>query len=196
MSDAWKLAHERYAGYALILPGDATFICQAEACAAHCCKVFSVALTEHEVERLSRFSGKRAHEFLECEDGEPIYLPLADPYLLVRGDGQCGLLQDDLLCSEYEGRPDACRLYPHHVVFVDEATGRPASGEVEQFRRVISNGGDGGLIPLFLRHLDCPGFTGPPISSEAWQELFIETYRLQYHDRLPFDVEPVAVHNP
>lgn len=187
MRDAWKHARERYEGYELISPGDPSFICQAEACVAHCCKVFSVALTEHEVERLSRFSGKQASEFLECEDGEPIYLPLADPYLLAREDGHCAQLGDDLLCTEYEGRPDACRLYPHHVVFVDQATGRPMSPTGPGMRRSIV-GGEPGLVPLLLRHLECPGFTGPPLPESDWQALFVETYRLQYHDRQPLPV--------
>ena len=186
MERAWTLARDRFSGYELIRPGDPTFICQAQDCPVQCCKVFSVTLTEREVERLSSFSGKQARDFLECEDGEPIYLPLADPYVLKRSDGGCSLLGEHHLCTEYEGRPDACRLYPHHVVFVLEETGKPVSGNLDILRFAV-RGHSETIVPLLLRHLECPGFTGPPIALHDWEELFIETYRLQYHDREPFE---------
>lgn len=185
MVRTWDLVRERYAAYDLVLPSTPRFICQAAECSAHCCKVFTVALNESEAERMVRESGLPRSAFLETEDGEPIVLPLADPYVLKRGPGCCALLGDDLLCSQYEGRPDACRLYPHQVLFVDTESGRPVGPDPDAFRRVIGGAADNPM-PLLLRHLECPGFTGEPLGDDAWYGLLEETYRLQYHDREPF----------
>lgn len=187
IQQAWEAIAARFTAYELILPGSATFVCQAEACAAHCCKVFSVALGEREVARMTLASGRQPVAFLELEDGQPITLPLLQPYLLARKEGSCALLADDLLCGEYEGRPDACRLYPHFVLFVDEKTGRPVHGNPDGMEAAIgvALGGAhtkaaGALVPLLLRHLECPGFTGPLLGEAPWRDLLSETFRLQY----------------
>jgi len=184
MRHAWETLAERFAAYELVLPGTPGFICQAESCAAHCCKFYSVSLGEREMERLKRWSGLEPVEFLESEDGEPITLPLAQPYLLARKDGHCALLGDDLRCGQYHGRPEACRLYPHFVIFLDETTGRPvhsATREMaESLQRVLDGEEDSMYVPLLLRHVECPGFTGPGIEQDAWEQLFTETFRLQY----------------
>jgi Fe-S-cluster containining protein len=184
MDRAWAAIAERFTAYELVVPGSATFICQAQACAAHCCKVFSVALGDREVTRMTAASGRQPLAFLELEGGEPITLPLLQPYLLARKDGSCVLLGADLLCGEYEGRPDACRLYPHFVLFVDETTGRPVHGDPDRMAQAVAAALDGSeampLVPLLLRHLECPGFTGPPLAEPAWRGLLGETYRLQY----------------
>lgn len=188
MREAWAALAPRFEAYELVLPGTPSFICQAEACAAHCCKFYSVSLGERERERLSRWSGLEPVEFLESENGEPITLPLAQPYLLARKGGQCALLADDLRCSQYHGRPEACRLYPHFVIFLDESTGRPvhsATREMaESLERMLEGETAPTYVPLLLRHVECPGFTGPPIEEAAWEALFTETFRLQY---LPMD---------
>jgi len=36
------------------------------------------------------------------------------------------------------------------------------------------------LVPLLLGHIECPGFTGPPISEPQWRALFDSTCQLQY----------------
>lgn len=190
MTELWSRVHERYGAYGLVLPSTPRFICQAEACIAHCCKVFSVALNERELERMQRFSKLEAVELLECEDGQPISLPLSDPYLLKRSNGQCAMLGHDLLCGQYEGRPDACRLYPHQVIFMEPGTGRPAAPDLSAFRHSLHEERySGGLVPMLLRHMECPGFTGEPLGRGGWMELLEETYRLQYHDREPFGAE-------
>ena len=183
MRRAWAEIAPRFSAYELVLPGSSAFICQAADCGARCCRAFSVNLGEAEAERFSRTSGLQRAEFLECEDGRPIALPLAQPYLLARAGGGCKQLGADLGCAQYEGRPNACRLYPHFIIFVEPETARPVYGELEGMERsfLAVLGGDAGpYAALLLRHVDCPGFTGPPMTGGQWQELFEETYLLQY----------------
>jgi Fe-S-cluster containining protein len=180
---AWEAVEGRFGAYALVLPGAPSFICQAEFCTAHCCHAFSVNLGEGEVARMARTSGLAPVTFLESEDGTPIALPLAQPYLLARRDGNCVLLGANMRCTQYEGRPAACRLYPHFVVAVDRDTGRPCYGDAQAILAAVevaaSGSAPGALVPLLVRHTACPGFTGPPLTEEDWRALFIETARLQ-----------------
>ena len=184
MSDAWAGVAARFGAYNLVLPGSPTFICKAEACTAHCCRVYSVSLGEPEVERLEKWSGLTPIHFLESEDGEPLTLPLAQPYLLSRSDGHCSLLGDDLRCSQYHGRPDACRLYPYFVVAISTASGKPVYSNVAGIRSAATGAADGtregDLVPLLLSHVECPGFTGPPLPALDWRTLLLETAALQY----------------
>ncbi len=125
--------------------------------------------------------------FLESEHGAPIHLPLAQPFLLKRSNNHCALLRDDLACGQYEGRPNACRLYPHFVLFIDPSTRRPLHADLDvmtaSFEATLAGAtptADARCVPLLLRHIECPGFTGPPMSTEDWRSLFAETFRLQY----------------
>lgn len=180
---AWATLAPPWEAYRLVLPGDASFICQPEVCRAHCCRAFSVALGDHEMARLQQRSGLLPEAFLEVEDGRPVRLPLARPYLLARSENRCALLGADLRCTQYEGRPDACRLYPHFVVAINQATGRVERGtDVGLAARVtgaLAGSLQGEVVPVLLRHVECPGFTGPPLDSDAWARLFLETARLQ-----------------
>ena len=185
MRTVWASVAERYRAYDLVLPGSAAFICQAELCDAYCCRAYSVSLGDAEAERLQRTSGRQLIELLESEDGEPIRLPLAQPYLLKREDNRCAQLRDTLACGEYEGRPNACRLYPHFVLFIEQSTGRPLHGGRERMAHAmaLALGGEGSApdcTALLVRHTECPGFTGPPLEEDAWMALLAETYRLQY----------------
>ena len=177
---AWAHVEARYGSYRLVLPGEPSFICQPHSCDAYCCRAFNVALDEGEVERMRASSGWPASRFLESEDGEVLTLPLATPFVLGRREGHCVFLSEELACEQYEGRPDACRSYPHQVVFVDAESGRPAQPSAEAGRRaveaVVAGGPVEGALPLLLRHDQCPGFTGPPSTAEAWETLLRETY--------------------
>jgi Fe-S-cluster containining protein len=190
IEETWRKVQHRYTAYGLVMPGEPSFICQAEKCEAHCCLVFSVSLGEREAERMQRFSGLELVDLVECEDGRPIHLPMAQPYLLKRDENRCAFLAPDLRCGQYEGRPDACRLYPHQMIFVDTATHRPVHGDVPRMRRAMewaltgASSPDAGCVPLFLRHLECPGFTGPPTTNEEWAALLARTYELQFQDGL------------
>jgi len=186
MMALWEVVAPRLAAYRLVLPGAASFVCQASLCEANCCRAFSVALGEGEVERLGRASGLPASAFLELEEGEPVTLPLALPYLLARSGNGCRLLGTDLGCTQYEGRPDACRLYPHFVLFFEPATGRPVHSDMAAMgvalEWALGRAEAAAYLPLLLRHGECPGFTGPAIGREAWSSLLEETAYLQYPD--------------
>jgi Fe-S-cluster containining protein len=122
-------------------------------------------------------------EFVELDDGVPITLPMAQPYLLARREGKCQFLGAELGCTAYSGRPNACRLYPHFVVFWDEAGRRPMFGEHEGLEGAVAEavaGRQGEPLPLLLGHSECPGFTGPPIGEDAWREILRTTYQLQF----------------
>jgi len=74
---------------------------------ANCCKSIPPIVNEMDVKRASRFLGLKPADFK------------AD-YCLIDKDGDmvinaspCPFLEDDNKCSIYEGRPRACREYPH-----------------------------------------------------------------------------------
>ena len=186
MRSVWESIADRYAAYQLAMPGSPTFICQAELCDAHCCRAFSVNLGEAEVERMQRANGLQPLHFLESEDGVPLKLPLAQPYLLKRAENRCAQLGPWLSCGQYDGRPNACRLYPHFVLFIDPASLRPVHAEIDgmlaSFAAAtgVAELAPGLYVPLLLRHVECPGFTGPPMTSIEWCKLFDDTFRLQY----------------
>lgn len=190
----WAAAEGRFGAYALLEAGDASFVCQAAACAAHCCKVFSVSLGEAEVERLASSTGWQPVEFLEAENDRPIALPLAQPYLLKRRGQGCALLGEDLLCSVHPGRPDACRLYPHFVLLLG-ADGRPTQPDADVLAAALAaSARDVAHEPtaVLVRHLDCPGVTGPRLGEESWLALLVETARLQYGESLAAGQAPAA----
>ncbi|MCC6381106.1 MAG: YkgJ family cysteine cluster protein [Dehalococcoidia bacterium] len=184
--ERWAAAADRLGSYALLEIGDASFVCKAADCAAHCCKVFSVSLGEAEVGRLASATGWPPARFLESEDGRPLALPLAQPYLLKRRGRGCGLLGDDLLCGVYDGRPDACRLYPHFVLLLSREGG-PVQPDAESLASALAAAATGDAhepAAVLVRHLACPGFTGPPLDEAAWLALLRETARLQYGESL------------
>ena len=183
LQSAWDHVAARYAAYKLVLPGSPTFICQADSCDAYCCRAYTVNLGEGEVARMASASGLDPSRFLEYYDGLPLALPMAQPFLLRREDNRCVLLGEDLRCGQYHGRPDACRLYPHFLIFINRSTWKPVYADTGGFANSVATfeaGCDGPLIPLLLRHVECPGFTGPPISVESWWALFEATNLAQY----------------
>lgn len=183
MQSIWESLANRYSAYQLALPGSPRFICQPHSCDAYCCRAYSVSLSEPEAERMRATSGKSFVQLLECEDGEPINLPLAQPFLLRRENNRCAQLNADLGCGEYEGRPNACRLYPHFVLFIEIETGRPVHSDLDGMRASLDSAfatGATPYAPLLLRHIECPGFTGDPMSEPEWRELLLATAALQY----------------
>lgn len=184
MREAWAKARPRFEAYGLVLPGSPRFICQPDVCTAYCCHAYSVSLGDAEVARMRRFEALDPLQVLELdEDRRPIELPMVQPYLLARRDNHCAMLSPDLRCGAYNGRPNACRLYPHFVVFWDAAADRaistPGHRAVDAFE-AWQAGHPSELIPMLLGHTECPGFTGDPISETEWQALFERTYHLQY----------------
>jgi hypothetical protein len=200
MQRTWAGVAGRYEAYQLVIPGVPGFICQPDVCTARCCHVFSVAVSDSDVGRMTRESRMQPMQFLESEDGSPIRLPLAHPYLLARQENHCRMLGSDLGCTQYHGRPDACRLYPHFVVFIDPATGRPVHDPPESatatVEAVAAGGYAAGLVPLLLRHFECPGFTGPPMSFTDWNRLLLDTFRMQYSKGSAEEVSALATEAP
>lgn len=185
MAAAWGQVRERFGAYSLVVPGSPAFICRPDACTAHCCHAFSVNLGEAEADRMTRETGLERIEFLELDDGEPIALPLAQPFLLARSEGRCRFLGRDLGCTVYAGRPNACRLYPHFVVFVDAERGRVTTPSLPAGRASIESalaGAASSPVPLLLGHVECPGFTGESLSESDWRALLAATYQLQYEE--------------
>lgn len=186
MRTVWDLVAPRFLAYQLVLPGTPAFHCDPLLCDAQCCRLFSVNLGDREVQRFAREHRVAPIDFLECEDGKPIALPLAQPYVLARENGACKqLARPALSCTTYEGRPNACRLYPHFVVFVDPATARPVHGDLEGMLAsfaALPDAEPAPYVPLLLRHTDCPGSTGAPMDAHAWWNLTSDTFRLQYAD--------------
>ncbi len=184
MRRAWSQVSPRFEAYGLILPGSPSFVCQPDICTAYCCHAYSVNLGDAEVARFRHFEHLEPVEFLELDDtGRPITLPMAEPYLLARQDNHCKMLGDDLRCSTYHGRPNACRLYPHFVVFWDSAANRALTAPGEEAAAAFDWARSGHvppLLPMLLGHSECPGFTGPPLPEDDWASLFEATYQLQY----------------
>jgi len=184
ISTAWETIRERYGAYTIALPGVPTFHCQPHLCDAHCCRAFTVNLGDAEVQRMRAASGLVPARFLESEHGEPIALPLAQPYILARRDNHCALLDASLGCGQYEGRPNACRLYPHFLLFFDSTTARPVHGDIAAIQRAIGDLHAGNefehLVPVLVRHVECPGFTGAPMTEADWLALVDETFSLQF----------------
>ena len=176
---AWKGISPRYEAYALLLPGDPSFICQPHVCDAHCCRKFSVSVGEADRARMERETALAPVQFLESEAGTPITLPLAKPYLLRRAENRCAMLAPDLGCSVYSGRPDACRQYPYQVLFASVEGGIARPSRDEALALLASDSG-AGPVALLVRHIECPGFTGEPLSSADWQTLRQSTLALQF----------------
>lgn len=182
--DVWSRAAESYPAYAPVLPGDPQFICQPAACDAWCCRNLTVPVGESDAARLVTASGRPLRDLVESEAGEPILLPLADPYVLARDDGHCAQLGADLGCTVYAGRPSACRLYPHQVILLDPMTARPrGSADAAASVEALLAGDSPAALPVLVRHLPCPGFTGPPLSDEAWAALLRDIVALQFSAR-------------
>lgn len=182
---AWDRVRERFGAYSLVLPGTPSFVCQPDLCTAHCCHAFSVNMGESEAERMAQETGMARVQFLELEEDEPITLPLVQPYLLAREGGHCRFLGAELDCTVYPGRPNACRLYPHFVVFVDSATGKVTTPDPGDGRRAVDAllaGEPSSPVPLLLGHVECPGFTGDPLPEASWRALLGATYQLQYEE--------------
>jgi Fe-S-cluster containining protein len=177
-TSAWQRLRERYGAYELLLPGDPSFICQPHICDAHCCRKFSVSVGLEDRVRMRRETGMADVEFLECDDGEPIALPMLKPFLLRRAGNGCAMLGEHLACGAYPGRPDACRQYPYQVLFADRE-GLPVRPAIATARALVAAPVDGTITPLLVRHVECPGFTGPSLSTAGWRETMLQTFKLQ-----------------
>lgn len=181
---AWAEAASKYEAYNLVLPGDPSFLCQPQECDAYCCRTFSVSLGDREVAHFERESGLSPTAFLELEEGEPVALPLAQPFLLARTDGRCSMLGGDLGCTQYEARPDACRLFPYQLLFIDDERHRnvrPSAAErVAAVESMLRGEAAAGVTVFLVGHTECPGFTAAPLTQADWEALVRRIFGLQF----------------
>ncbi len=74
---------------------------------ANCCRTLGPRLTDKDVERMAKETRMKVRDFTlrylkTDEDGDLVFQSMPCPFL-----------GDDNYCSIYEGRPKACREYPH-----------------------------------------------------------------------------------
>ncbi len=67
--------------------------------------------------------------------------------LMRQVEDACVLLGDDLRCGAYEVRPKGCRDYPFRLELAE------------------------GQSPVVIRDLACPGFIGPAMTQQEYEEL-------------------------
>lgn len=140
-----------------------------------CCRHIRVALTHHDLRRLSRGLGRPAASLIEWlvpdeidmtdEPGSFVRLAVGRRLMVLAHSGDaCQLLQPDERCSAYAQRPLDCRLYPHHVERTDK--GRPL-----ELTLLDPNGCGERGDPADFEQLDS-------LDLQRWQELG------EYQDRL------------
>ena len=77
---------------------------------ANCCRVTEVGITERDIEKLAKFIGVSAREFLEQFTASDA----AGARILKRNEKGCVFLEGNL-CTVYEARPNNCANFPHVV---------------------------------------------------------------------------------
>lgn len=77
---------------------------------ANCCRVATTKIGPRDVERLARFLGMPAKEFVASYTDESV----EEGMILKRTADGCVFLAGNL-CSVYEARPDTCQQFPHIV---------------------------------------------------------------------------------
>jgi len=74
---------------------------------ANCCKSIPPIINELDVKRAAKFMGIKPSEFKEK------YIRVDEDQDMVMNESPCPFLENDNKCFIYEGRPKACREYPH-----------------------------------------------------------------------------------
>jgi uncharacterized protein len=77
---------------------------------ANCCRVATTQVSERDIERLARFLGMKAAEFVR----DYTTLSPDEGRILKRSEKGCVFLEGNL-CSVYEARPQTCQFFPHLV---------------------------------------------------------------------------------
>jgi Fe-S-cluster containining protein len=133
-----------------------------------CCRRIRVALTHHDLRRLSAGLGRPAAslvqwlapEDVDMTDEPGSFVRLAAGrrlMVLAHQDGACQLLQADQLCSAYEHRPLDCRVYPFHLE-------RDAAGAPLELTRLDNDRCGDQCPPAELEQLTA-------LDAQRWQEL-------------------------
>lgn len=74
---------------------------------ANCCKSISPAVKDNDIRKLSKYLKTKPSEIVEN------YMHLDEDQDYVMNTAPCPFLMNDNYCSVYEGRPLACKEYPH-----------------------------------------------------------------------------------
>ena len=74
---------------------------------ANCCKSIPPILNDLDIKRAAKFLGIKPNDFKEK------YVVVDDDLDMVMKTSPCPFLMEDNKCLIYEGRPRACREYPH-----------------------------------------------------------------------------------
>ncbi len=74
---------------------------------ANCCKTTSPIFYQKDIDRAAKFLNMKAGPFIQK------YLHMDEDGDFVLNEAPCAFLGSDNYCSIYEGRPAACREYPH-----------------------------------------------------------------------------------
>jgi uncharacterized protein len=77
---------------------------------ANCCRVATTQVNDRDIERLARFLGMKATDFVR----DYTTLTQDEGRVLRRNEDGCVFL-DGNYCSVYDARPQTCQLFPHLV---------------------------------------------------------------------------------
>jgi len=78
---------------------------------ANCCRVTEVGITDRDIQKLAKFLGMTAQEFVD----QYTQLDAENKLILKRSDEEGCVFLNGNLCSVYEARPHNCANFPHLV---------------------------------------------------------------------------------
>ena len=115
---------------------------------ANCCKVAETNIGKRDVERLAKFLGLTAKQFVDQYTTMSVQEENEDELILRRTDAGCIFL-DGNDCTVYEARPDTCQDFPHLIrgsgsiqsrmwQMIDRATYCPiVYNSLEQYKEIV-----------------------------------------------------------
>ena len=98
-----------------------------------CCTETIVPVTDSDVKRLMKHTGKKAQEIVrffgtadvEWTDGDESWIHTTDGnrfLALIKAQNRCQFLDDDNRCTVYEARPMTCRTFPLQIILNEAET--------------------------------------------------------------------------
>jgi Fe-S-cluster containining protein len=115
---------------------------------ANCCRVAETNIGKRDVERLAKFLGLTAKQFVDRYTTMSVQEENEDELILRRTDAGCIFL-DGNDCTVYEARPDTCQDFPHLIrgsgsiqsrmwQMIDRATYCPiVYNSLEQYKEIV-----------------------------------------------------------
>jgi Fe-S-cluster containining protein len=165
------------------LPGTPKFICAQEKCTKTCCKFSQSHLVVVWGEFADKVKAERGLEYTDFIDQYPGFHALKS-----RDQRKCVFVDDNNHCGIYNLRPHQCVSYPFELAFFRlrpngtlslENTSdvyRRAESAKEPLEFYKAGSAYDFLIPIVVYDSDCPGFTGPPISTEEYLKMAGEIF--------------------